>query len=400
MMLVLAGIVHAQNLTSSQLLSTQDIKGTARYVGLGGAMVALGGDPSAAQDNPAAIGVYRRTEVMLSTDVKGVTCKDSNNSKAKETSISIPQVSWNVYFPNGVMREKGIIGNSLMLSYHRLSDYRSRVGLYDESRTSTSNMVVVNSGRTENYSLMWGMNVSNRWYIGAGVGLTSVTAGVDQSLTIQTKADHLPYSSAHTTSISGLGVRLSAGIIYRPTTWMRIGAAFVSPSWESMSCSYYRADRQESYSVKQHMVQPLRANAGVAFVLGKKGLLSMEYDYAHPDKSMTQDVRQKYQLRDTHFAKCGLEIVAIKNLFVDLGYAYRAGGNWQLAGKELLNTTQFVSAALSFRNQFLIIGLAYQYSWGIEHFTSDVLDQIYIGTPYTRQQHLLTFSIAYHGAAR
>lgn len=52
----------------TQRLSEQELTGTARYVGMGGAMTAIGGDPSAVKDNPAGLGLYRRMEVMISFD--------------------------------------------------------------------------------------------------------------------------------------------------------------------------------------------------------------------------------------------------------------------------------------------------------------------------------------------
>ena len=42
--------------------------GTARYVGMAGAMSAVGGDPSAVMDNVAGLGLYRRSEVMITFD--------------------------------------------------------------------------------------------------------------------------------------------------------------------------------------------------------------------------------------------------------------------------------------------------------------------------------------------
>ena len=50
----------------AQILAQRDLVGTARYVGLAGAMTAVGGDPSAVNVNPAGLGVYRRWDVNLS----------------------------------------------------------------------------------------------------------------------------------------------------------------------------------------------------------------------------------------------------------------------------------------------------------------------------------------------
>ena len=56
-MLAVVGTVSAQ---WQARLSEREVSGTARYVGMGGAMTAVGGDPSAVRDNPAGLGVYRR----------------------------------------------------------------------------------------------------------------------------------------------------------------------------------------------------------------------------------------------------------------------------------------------------------------------------------------------------
>ena len=47
-------------------LSTEDLNGTARYVGMGGAMDALGADISTIGTNPAGIGLFRKGQVSTS----------------------------------------------------------------------------------------------------------------------------------------------------------------------------------------------------------------------------------------------------------------------------------------------------------------------------------------------
>ena len=65
MLLVLGSALRAQDV---QRFSERQIIGTARYVGMGGAMTAIGGDPSAALDNPAGLGLYRQSEITLTID--------------------------------------------------------------------------------------------------------------------------------------------------------------------------------------------------------------------------------------------------------------------------------------------------------------------------------------------
>lgn len=49
-------------------LMQQDIKGTARFMSMGGAFGALGGDMTTLSYNPAGIGIYRRSEIGLTMD--------------------------------------------------------------------------------------------------------------------------------------------------------------------------------------------------------------------------------------------------------------------------------------------------------------------------------------------
>ena len=49
-------VAFGQDIYKVADLSTVDLNGTARYVGMGGAMSALGGDLSTMSSNPAAIG--------------------------------------------------------------------------------------------------------------------------------------------------------------------------------------------------------------------------------------------------------------------------------------------------------------------------------------------------------
>ena len=49
----------AQSPIDAYQLSQQDMKGTARFMSMGGAFGALGGDLSTLSQNPAGIGVYR-----------------------------------------------------------------------------------------------------------------------------------------------------------------------------------------------------------------------------------------------------------------------------------------------------------------------------------------------------
>lgn len=65
--LMLAGLpVAAQDTYENARMLGSDLNGTARYVGMGGAMEALGADISTISSNPAGIGLFRRSSVSMS----------------------------------------------------------------------------------------------------------------------------------------------------------------------------------------------------------------------------------------------------------------------------------------------------------------------------------------------
>lgn len=62
-------MADAQSAIDGFRFSQPDMKGTARYMGMGGAFGALGGDLSSISTNPAGIGVYRRNEIGITMDI-------------------------------------------------------------------------------------------------------------------------------------------------------------------------------------------------------------------------------------------------------------------------------------------------------------------------------------------
>lgn len=65
-LLITAAPIAAQTVYDAAKIANKDLNGTARFVGMGGAMGALGGDISTIATNPAGIGIYRSNDAMVS----------------------------------------------------------------------------------------------------------------------------------------------------------------------------------------------------------------------------------------------------------------------------------------------------------------------------------------------
>lgn len=86
--LLTAMSMKAQETYQNAKLITQDLNGTARYVGMGGALEALGADISTISSNPAGIGVFRSSKISMSTGfIVQENYKDFDNNKNVHASF-------------------------------------------------------------------------------------------------------------------------------------------------------------------------------------------------------------------------------------------------------------------------------------------------------------------------
>ena len=99
MLLAFAHAIVAQDTYMNDLLTnTSDINGTARYVGMGGATGALGGDISGISNNPAGIGGFSRSwaSIGMGAKIQSATPLDGD----ARASYSFDQVGFVVVLPN------------------------------------------------------------------------------------------------------------------------------------------------------------------------------------------------------------------------------------------------------------------------------------------------------------
>ena len=76
-----AGAAHAQDSYSNYTMtSNADVIGSARYVGMGGAMGALGADISAMSNNPASLGLSSSDRAAGAASTVGASTADTSAS--------------------------------------------------------------------------------------------------------------------------------------------------------------------------------------------------------------------------------------------------------------------------------------------------------------------------------
>ena len=101
----------AQTVYDATTIARKELNGTARFVGMGGAMGALGGDISVIGTNPAGIGIYRSNDVMTTFGYSLASTETDNAS----TILSADKGRWNFDNIGAVISTK--IGNVTPLRY-------------------------------------------------------------------------------------------------------------------------------------------------------------------------------------------------------------------------------------------------------------------------------------------
>ena len=94
LMCAMPSLLMAQSAIDAYQLSQTDLKGTARFVSMGGAFGALGGDLSTLNQNPAGIGVYRSSEIGVTMDI------NIQGTKSNSLGFSLSEDQTKVYCPN------------------------------------------------------------------------------------------------------------------------------------------------------------------------------------------------------------------------------------------------------------------------------------------------------------
>lgn len=138
-------------------LAASQLTGTARYVGMGGAMEALGADISAISTNPAGVGLFRKNQISLSAGVIAGGGADNSVSfghstidiKGKKSHPTFDQVGivWSTK-----MRNSSAL--NLAFNYHKSTDFGQLLNAANSLTKASQNEVDCsqNAGSVDGWS--------------------------------------------------------------------------------------------------------------------------------------------------------------------------------------------------------------------------------------------------------
>ena len=413
----LSPIAYSQDV---QRFAERSTIGTARYVGMGGAMTAIGGDPSAAMVNPAGLGLYRRSEISVSIDETiDNTQQVGSNDTYQRTRFAAPQISA-IWAWGNSQKQRGLVYNNFMFSHNRLATFNRDIvvkgagmGMVpticnitnDEGGVSEEFLVnkpwdnvdigwlsilgyeaylidpiennkwkpavdftdgslsISETGTSDQYTLSWAGNISNQWYIGIGLNIPTINYTKHTSLREENKQNSSSAELKSMFHVSGVGVSGSFGLIYRPIQALRIGASLQTPTILSLS----RQSTGDMYStIAGQKYEVLTPESGV-----------MDIDIASPLRTSVSvagqmgkigliavqyDYAHSNEMEDIHTLRIGAEAQMTRGLFLNAGYVYESSfmkedPKWLLGYNEIRTDMDYRYTAAT---QYASAGIGYR----------------------------------------
>jgi len=398
--ILLSGLMAASSIAFAQeefdalKYSLADLSGSARYVSMSGAFGALGGDMTTLGMNPAGIAVFRTSELSITPSLSSTSAKslfNGYNSKDSKMNLLINNFGYVGSFRT--YEESAISNFNFGISYNKVKDYNRNVSVIgkdhsssllrkicnDQNNESTklykyanetwladknavtgvyesilndgekvdNSMYMMESGGIDEWNFSLGANYGHILYMGMSLGVQNI----DYELKTVYGEDFKQggaFELRNVLTTQGSGVNLKVGAIVRPVPELRLGFAFHSPTYYSMTDvfgtsmssfgiidpathlpfnpdPYYATEGDYAdYQLKT----PSMLMYSAAYQFGQKGLVSIDWDVVDYGETALKDADGK-PYSDTN-GKMSNDFRAASNL--RLGAEYRLTDNISLRG--------------------------------------------------------------------
>ena len=342
----------AQSADDACLFSQTFYQGTAKATGMGSAMGAVGGDMTSICINPAGMGIYRSgefTTTLSLMDNYHTSSYYGTDHGGNKMRLSIPNIGFVstkqksnyrplrfTQFGIGLTRtndfnlhtlSKGINPTSSKIdsylaqidgydpndfhddfaydiypawSTYLIDIYEDDLGEYYSSPIPQGNIWQGQEnafkGRSEAWTFAGSANYFDRLFLGMSFDLAHIkrvgTRTFRESRVEGTDTEFNQWHFREDISSNAWGVNLKAGLIFHATRWLRVGAAFHSPTlysfdetWQTETESHILSITRKSLSPESNyeynFISPLKWVGSMAFVMGNQGIISVDAEYTN-----------------------------------------------------------------------------------------------------------------------
>ena len=323
--------MSAQETYENTKLIDNDLNGTARYVGMGGAMEALGADLSTMSTNPAGIGLFRKSKAETSFGLVNQQDVNKFNSLGK-TNASFDQAGFVYSLRNGrnsflnfgfnyhksrnfdqILNASGALSNA---SQNKLTYQKFRSDIitqptdltYSQVDNLYYNNLIYNStdktfynypatgyqfnqqskGYIGEYDFNVSGNIQDRIYLGLTFGIHDVHYKGYSEYTENFAANASGVTLADNRDITGTGYDIKIGAIFRPieNSPFRIGMYINTPIWYDLTTSNYttlntgKASSSSSESYDFKLYTPWKFGLSLGHTIDNYIALGATYEYA------------------------------------------------------------------------------------------------------------------------
>ncbi len=293
--IALSGGIFGQNVDDALRYSQIFYGGTARFMSMGGAFTALGGDISTLSQNPAGIGIFRSSELTITPQLYNINTTAGFNgstsdhiynfnlnqggfvaniiSNNNESGLITLNFGYSFNKTNNLFQNiliQGINNSSSMADYWAgISEGTNYLNLdgaagiafdawvmdtitgsgggsygtvysnYGDNPPSVYGervrRMVTNEGYTGEHAFSIGGNVSNKLFFGATLGINHITYSSRlehiESTDVDLASKFQNFDYTDYYDEKGTGYSFKIGAIIKPVEALRIGLAFHSPTW-------------------------------------------------------------------------------------------------------------------------------------------------------------------------
>lgn len=387
-------------------------QGTAKGLGMGNALGAVGGDMTSVSINPAGMGVFRSNELTMTLGFLNNHHSSNyygNSTDANRMRLSIPNLGYvwtrqksnfrplrytqfgiifnrlndfnaNTY-AKGINTSSSLIDNYLnridgyseqdlqndfpndiypAWETYLIDIYEDELGPYYSSPVPQGGIWQSQEkafkGRSEEWDLAWSANYSDRFFIGASLGIQHVKRTgqriFSESMPNNTEisTDFNSWSFTEDLSSTGWGINGKLGFIWHTSPWLRLGAAFHMPSfydfnesWQTETESQINWTTRKYISPESHyeyqFIQPLKWVGSMAFVIGQSGIISFDAEYTNYGAA-------RFKAKDYDYSSVNTDI---KDRFRRT-FNIRMGSEWRLQNSYLRFGAGYYGSPFGFGN--------------------------------------------------
>lgn len=390
--LLLVATAFAQGSDDACQFSQTYYQGTAKGMGMGNALGAVGGDMTAICINPAGMGIYRSDEFTTTVnllDNYNTTSYYGTQNGGNKIRLSIPNVGY-VYtkqksnyrslrytqFGIGLTRTNDFNMHTIARGVNPTSsktnndtflsqiagispeDLSSNIfplwetylidDHYDEDYYYTSNVPKGNimqsqentfKGRTEEWSFAGSANYSDRFFVGVSLNITHIkrvgTRVFEESSAQENETHFNSWNYSEDLSTNGVGCNAKLGFIYHANSWLRIGGAFHSPTIYTFDESWQPSTESQFNWVTQKYISA-ESNYEYTFISPLKWVGSMAFIMGQNglvclDMEYANFGAASFTASDWDYGEVNDEIKSTYGKTLN----FRLGGEWCIGGSYL-----------------------------------------------------------------